>query len=84
MLKFVNGCITNVEKLQNYCRLNYVNFYSLRVMLHSLAAVERQNKNLLKNLMNNLKQHCTYGTPRISNYEYGQLQIIIIIIKKKF
>ena len=40
---------------------------------------------VLKNLMNNLKQYCTYGIPRISNYEYGQLQkIIIIIIKKKF
>ena len=38
---FVNGYITIVEKLQNYCRLNYVNFYSLRVMLHSLVAVER-------------------------------------------
>ena len=45
---FVNGYITNVEKLQNYCRLNYVNFYSLRVMLHSLAAVERQKKKSIK------------------------------------
>ena len=41
---FVNGCIKNVEKLKNYCCLNYVNFYFLKVMLHPLAAVERQKK----------------------------------------
>ena len=44
----VNGYITNVEKLQNYCRLDYVNFYFLRVMLHSLAAVERQKRSIKK------------------------------------
>ena len=45
---FVNGCITNIEKLQNYCRTKYVSFFSLRIMLHSLAETESQNNTAIK------------------------------------
>ena len=44
----VNGCITNIEKLQNYCCTKYVSFFSLRIMLHSLAEIERQKNKAIK------------------------------------
>ena len=36
----------SVEHLQNDCRLNYGCFYSLRTLLRSLAAIEREKVRL--------------------------------------
>ena len=37
--KFINNEATNIEKLQNYCRIKHFRFFSLRVMLHILASI---------------------------------------------
>ena len=48
----VNQNGDGVEKLRNYCRHFFGNFFSLRTFLRSLAAIEREKVKLEKNLKN--------------------------------
>ena len=56
---YVQNVVTETEsfsELQKLCRLNYGSFYSLRLFLRSLAAIERKRVNL-ENKMD--MEYCT-------------------------
>ena len=38
--------VGSVEKLQNFCRHNWKNFYSIQQLLHTLAKIERERVKL--------------------------------------